>query len=79
MTDVVDLSERRAVQDTDPHLLVHDDRGVPLWWFAVSYEMDGKKWTTRILAYSWTDAENRLTAIRTSGVVYGQIMGEVPA
>ncbi|MBA1159359.1 hypothetical protein [Microvirga mediterraneensis] len=80
MDDIIDLNaERNKREQPDPEFSLKDDYGRPMFIFGIEYSMDGKQWSTRIIAYSWEDAEARLAAIKESGRVYGQIMGEVPA
>jgi hypothetical protein len=78
MTDVIDLSQRRAERDVDPEFRLKDDHGRPMGVFLVDFDMNGKVWSTRIIAYDWSDAEARLSGIRLTGRVAGQLCAEVP-
>ena len=73
------MQERAKRERPDPEFCLKDDFGKPMWVYSIGYAMDGKEWSTRIVAYSWEDAEARLDAIKASGKIDGQMMAEVLA
>lgn len=75
MADIVDLGERRAEMNRpDADCVRIDGFGKPLYRFALGYMMDGKAWAgPEIWAYSFEDAEARVTAMRDGLVLVGQI------
>lgn len=78
--DVIDLgAERNKRAQPDPEFVTKDEYGRPLYTFGVEYELGGKQYSFHLVAYDWADAEAKVTAIRESGRVYGQIYSEVPA
>jgi len=77
---VIDLGRERAKREgPDEDCISYDDQGVPLYTFALHYEMDGKTWAADIPAYSWEDAENRVNAMKQSLTVAGRISAIIPA
>lgn len=81
MADViVDLTtERNRRAAPDPEFVRNDDYGRPLYTFLLSYEMDGKQWSTEVWAYDFADADARVAAMRASLKVDGQAFGCIPA
>jgi hypothetical protein len=81
MSDIIDLSERRAAKDRpDADLVRLDDSGSPLYLFFLQYEMGGSQWGgVDVWAYSFEDAENRVRAMRQSLVLLGQAYSIIPA
>lgn len=76
----IDLTaERNRRAEPDPEFVMRDDYGRKLFTFLLSYEMDGKQWSTQIWAYDLTDADSRVAAMRASLKVDGQAFGQVPA
>lgn len=80
MDDVIDLSaERDKRVEPDPEFVRQDDYGRELYTFLLSYEMDGKQWSTQVWAYDFADAEARVAAMRESLKVDGQAFERLPA
>lgn len=80
MTNVVDLHAERNARERPESDCVHVDQyGQEMFRYAIEYQMDGCTWGSDIWAYSWGDAESRVTAMRDSLTVIGQIKAIVPA
>ena len=78
--EIVDLTaERNRRSAPDPEFVRKDDFGRPLYTFLLSYEMDGKQWSTEVWAYSFEDADARVAAMRDSLKVDGQAYSCTPA
>ena len=45
----------------------------PHTMFLLEWEMDGQKWCMEVYAESWDDARKRLTAIRSTGKIIGEV------
>lgn len=79
MSDVIDLSERRNAKDRpDADCVRTDDYGRPLYLFALEYEMPDGRYGTEVWAYSFDDAESRVSAMRQSLSVLGQMHSIIP-
>lgn len=77
---IIDLTAARNKRaEPDPEFVMQDDYGRKLYTFLLSYEMDGKQWSTQVWAYDFADAEARVAAMRESLKVDGQLFGQVPA
>lgn len=77
--DIIDLSaERNKREQSVPEFVRHDDYGRPLYTFLLSYEMEGKSWSTEVWAYDFADAEARVAAMRESLKVTGQLFDRIP-
>lgn len=73
---VIDLAAHRPDPNApDADCLRHDDAGQQLQLYALSYRMGDAYWATEVWAYSLTDAEARVAAMRESLAVAGQIVG----
>ena len=80
MNDIIDLgAERNKRERPDPEFCCKDDYGRDLFTFLLSYEMDGKRYGTQVIAYSQEDAEARVVAMRASLTYDGQLFEVVPA
>lgn len=55
-----------------PDCLSRDAYGREMQLYALSYEMDGRRWASEVWAYSWEDAEARVAAMRESLMLDGQ-------
>lgn len=78
--DIIDLTaERNKRAEPDPEFVRKDDYGRKLYVFLLSYEMDGKSWSTQVWAYDFADAEARVAGMRESLKVDGQLFSQVPA
>lgn len=78
MADVIDMNtERNRREQPDPEFISQDDYGRKLYVFLLSYQMDGKEWSTQIWAYDAKDAERRVTGMRESLKVDGQLFTQV--
>lgn len=78
--EIVDLTaERNRRAAPDPEFVRKDDYGRPLYTFLLSYEMDGKQWSTEVWAYDFADAEARVAGMRASLKIDGQAYSQVPA
>jgi hypothetical protein len=80
MSEIIDLSQRRnAKEQPDADCIRKDEYGRPLYLFALEYQMPDGAYGTEVWAYSFEDAEARVTAMRSSLSVLGQMYGFVPA
>jgi len=80
MTDIIDLStERNARERPSPDYIRKDDYGREMGLFSLEYWMDDAEWTINLWAYSFDDAEKRVSAMRESLQVSGQIHEVIPA
>lgn len=80
MSDIIDLTERRnAKEQPDPECIRKDEYGRPLYLFTLEYRMPDGAYGAEIWAYSIEDAEARVTAMRSSLTVLGQIHCIIPA
>ena len=80
MSDVIDLGARRNEKEKpDDDCVGTDDFGRPLYLFALEYEMPDGTYATDVWAYSFEDAEARVSAMRQSLLVLGQMHSIVPA
>lgn len=80
MTDIIDLNERRSANEKpDAACVRQDDYGRSLYLFSLEYEMSDGAYSTEVWAYSFSDAEQRVSAMRESLTVRGQMYGFVPA
>jgi hypothetical protein len=76
----IDLAaERNRRAQPDLEFIRTDDYGRKLYTFLLSYEMDGRMWSTQVWAYDFADAETRVKAMRDSLKVDGQAFSTVPA
>ena len=79
MNDIVDLNaERSKREQPDPQFVGTDEYGRKIYVFLLSYEMDGKLWSTQVWAYDTADAEARVAAMRQSLKVDGQLFDAIP-
>lgn len=80
MSSIIDLNERRNAKEApDAEFARKDDFGRPLYMFTLNYEMDGASWGAELWAYSAEDAEARVTAMRSSLKVMGQVYRIIPS
>jgi len=71
---ITDLNEfRNAKTEPDAEFVFTDEFGRKLYTFLLDYEMDGKTYTTRLVAYDEDDADRRIAAMRESLVYGGKI------
>ena len=47
--------------------------------FHISYEHENKVWSAEFYAENWKDAEARLSALKATGAVFGEVIERVPA
>ena len=47
--------------------------------YLVDYEFAGYKWQVELKAYCWSDAANKLDAIKRNGHVAGELVLSMPA
>jgi hypothetical protein len=79
MSDPIDFNaERNKRAKPDPAFVMRDDYGRELYTFLISYDMDGKEWSTRVWAYDEADAQARVDAMRQSVRLDGKLFSEVP-
>lgn len=75
---VIDLDRVRAARELpDAEHIQQDQFGRPMYRFALTYEMEGKVWGSEVWAYSFEDAERRVSAMRASLSVTGQVQTEI--
>jgi hypothetical protein len=78
--DVIDLTaERNKRAQPDPEHIRHDEYGRPLYEFLLSYDSDGKSFSTSIWAYDEAEAQQRVEGMRASLRYNGQVFSTVPA
>ena len=71
---IVDLQQVKEQREApDPDCLLRDHLGRPMGLFGFEYEVDGRKWSFRLKAYSHEDAEKHIEAIREGVTFLGQL------
>jgi len=77
---IIDLTARRnAAAQPSSEFVRKDEYGRPLYCFLLSYEMDGKTYSTEVWAYDQAEAERRVSAMRASLSYDGQLFECLPA
>ncbi len=82
MSDIVDLNQRRAaLEQPDANCVKHDEYGRPLYLFAYDFDhADGATYGFDFWAYDRADAEAKLSSIRASARIVGQLFAtDIPA
>ena len=80
MADVIDLTgERNRRAAPDPEFVRKDEYGRELFCFLLSYEQDGRGYSTDLWAYDEADARAKVAAMRSSLVFDGQLFEQLPA
>lgn len=80
MSDVIDINaERNRREQPDPEFVRKDEYGRPLYCYTLSYEMSDRRYCTDIWAYDFADAGNRVSAMRESLKLDGQIFHQIIA
>lgn len=78
MTIIDMASARKARNAPDANCIKTDQHGIPMGLYALDYTMDGKTYGLELWAYSWDDAEIRVTAMCNTLTVAGQIKAIIP-
>ncbi|WPJ67993.1 hypothetical protein STOPSMEL_17 [Sinorhizobium phage StopSmel] len=71
IVDLQQVKDQREGPDAD--CLLRDNYGRPMGLFGFEYQVDGRRWSFTIEAYSHEDAERRIAAIRESVNFLGQL------
>lgn len=80
MSDIIDLTaERNRRADPDPEFIRKDEYGRPLYCFGVDYTHSESTFSFQLWAYDWADAEAKVSSIRESAKVFGQLYSKMPA
>lgn len=78
MAEIIDFSAAyESVNGPDKEFIWRDDRGVYWYMFTASYRLGSEDWTLQFWAKDMHDAKSRLEAIKTTGIVDGQIHSRV--
>ena len=69
---------REARQRPNADCVKRDDEGREMFLFDLDYIYDGKRWSIDLWAYSIEDAQCRVSAMRATLIVDGQIYAVIP-
>ncbi|TBC12711.1 hypothetical protein [Rhizobium ruizarguesonis] len=79
MPDIIDFqTERERRNGPDEQFMTVDQDGRPMFAFFAEYQIDGGTFGINFFAYDFADAELRVSSMRASLTVAGQIYAEVP-
>lgn len=74
MVRVIDLSTERDRRDgPDAEHMTTDQWGRPMFNFAVDFEFGGSEWSVYLWAYDLEDAQARVTSLRSTATLVGQV------
>lgn len=78
MSDIIDLNERRNENERPDGAFIHrDESGREMFTFCLSYDLEGRRYGTTIIAYDWDDAQAKVSAMRESLRLDGQLFTTV--
>ncbi|TBY41601.1 hypothetical protein [Rhizobium leguminosarum] len=79
MPDVIDFqAERDRRNGPDEQFRTVDQAGRPMFAFLAEYETDAGIFCVNFFAYDFADAELRVSSMRSSLTLAGQIYAEIP-
>ncbi|NLS19888.1 hypothetical protein HGP16_25450 [Rhizobium sp. P40RR-XXII] len=71
---VIDLQAKRSERERPAPDLIHiDDDGREMRTYALEYKFAGGTWAISLIAYSMQDAEERVSAMRESLMLCGEL------
>lgn len=74
---IIDLGRERAKRNApDPNCISRDADGNPLFKFSYVYRHMGRRFSVDVWARDWSDAEARLSSIKSGAWVEGMVVSE---